>query len=165
MPVIERWKQAMCPEHGAKLTMSDQGGWMCMSPRVHIVREPVWIDVIAADDYEGAVEALREYGGCREDCNALSGAPECSCGFEAAMLRALGRAGGQSGEQADRLRAEVERLREVAIGTSSAGGFYCKLCDSPAWSRPEHVIHDADCPMPPPELPPASDENQDGGDR
>lgn len=60
--------------------------------------------------------------------------------------------------EADRLRAENDRLREVAIGTSSAGGFYCKLCDSPAWSRPEHVIHDADCPMPPPELPPASDE-------
>ena len=41
----------------------------------------------------GAVDALREYGGHREDCNALSGAPDCSCGFDEAMLRALGRGG------------------------------------------------------------------------
>jgi hypothetical protein len=44
----------------------------------------------------GAVEALRKYGGCLENCSALSGAPECSCGFDEALLHALGRSGGSS---------------------------------------------------------------------
>lgn len=49
--------------------------------------------VVPVEAYREAVEALRKYGGCLEDCNALSGAPECSCGFDEAMLRARDRAG------------------------------------------------------------------------
>jgi hypothetical protein len=45
-------------------------------------------------DWREAVGALRKYGGCLEDCNALSGAPECSCGFYERLGRAQ-RAGRQ----------------------------------------------------------------------
>jgi hypothetical protein len=47
--------------------------------------------------------------------------------------------------------AEVEGLRAAAFGVSTAGGVYCKLCNSPAWNRAADVIHDADCPMPSPQ--------------
>jgi hypothetical protein len=59
--------------------------------------------------------------------------------------------------------SEVERFRSAAYGVSSAGGVYCKLCDSPAWNRAADVIHDADCPMPPPEYPRGSDEESNHG--
>lgn len=47
---------------------------------------------------EGAVkllDALDRYVGHREDCNALSGAPECSCGFDDLYARVRAAVRGQ----------------------------------------------------------------------
>lgn len=53
------------------------------------------IDVVPVEQLAGAARWLERFGGHLEDCNTLSGAPECSCGWDEAYtkIRAAVRSG------------------------------------------------------------------------
>ena len=91
MGLIARWTLIVRDDGGVITAMpGDQSATVTqLPPGARLV-------VVAPITNLGAVEALREYGGHRDDCPITAGAPDCDCGFDEAMLRALGRAGGGS---------------------------------------------------------------------
>lgn len=89
MNVLPYWSDKQVAAVAARLSMYGADGRDMVR---HVLHEA---EALPAEHTKRAVRWLDRFGGHLEDCNTLSGAPECSCGWDEAYteIRAAVRSG------------------------------------------------------------------------